>query len=136
MQRRTYLKAAVSAVSATSVGALAAPGAPGIQLHVDLTVDPSREKEILKAFTETFKPVAAKQTGYIDVHMLKLRTVVMGKAPADANYRFVLTFESEELRQKWIASADHQRVWPAVEKLLKHKNYSVLLYDYPKPSRA
>jgi heme-degrading monooxygenase HmoA len=99
-------------------------------------VDPSREKEILKAFNETFKPVASKQPGYIDVQMLKLRSVVMGKAPGDANFRFILTFESEELRQKWIASDAHQQVWPAVEKLLKHKNYTVLLYDYPKPSRA
>ena len=26
----------------------------------------------------------------------------------------------------------HKRVWPEMEKFLKHKNYTVLLYDYPK----
>lgn len=130
MKRRTYLKAAVAAVSASQT-AVGAGGTPGIQLHVDLAVDPSRERQILRVFQNTFKPAARKQPGYVDVQMLKLRSPLMGPAPGDANYRFVLTFESEELRQKWVASDVHQQVWPAVEKLLKHKNYTVLLYEYP-----
>ena len=111
--------------------ALPAQSRPGrIQLHVDLTVDPAREKEMLRNFRDTFKPAATKHPGYIDVQMLKLRTAVMGKAPGDANYRFVLTFQSEELRQKWVASEVHQKVWPTIENTLKHKNYNVLLYDF------
>jgi hypothetical protein len=43
----------------------------------------------------------------------------------------VLTFASEELRQKWIASAIHQKVWPTIENTLKSKDYNVLLYDTP-----
>ncbi len=87
---------------------------------------------MLRTFEQTFKPAAVKHPGYVDVEMLKLRSTVMGKAPGDANYRFVLVYESEELRQKWIASDVHKRVWPAMENFLKHKNYTVLLYDYPK----
>lgn len=129
MQRRTYLKT----ILAAGAGApFAAPQHSGhrIQLHVDLTVDPAREKEMVKNFHAIFKPAAAKQPGYIDVNIIKLRTTVAGKAPADSNYRFVLTFQSEELRQKWVASDVHQQVWPEVEKTLKHKNYNVLLYDF------
>jgi hypothetical protein len=38
--------------------------------------------------------------------------------------------ESEALRQKWIASAGHQRVWPQVEKTMATlKDYPVVLYD-------
>ncbi len=48
--------------------------------------------------------------------MLKRRTILQGTAPANHNYRFELEFENEELRQKWIASAAHQRVWPPVER--------------------
>jgi heme-degrading monooxygenase HmoA len=129
MKRRTCLKAALAAMSATPI-ALAADRARGIRLDVDLTVDPSREKEMLKNFHEIFKPAAMKQPGYIDVQIFKLRTVVMGKPPGDANYRFVLTYQSEELRQKWVASDVHKKVWPTVENTLKHKNYTVLLYDY------
>lgn len=130
MKRRTCLKAAIAALSAAGAVKAADRPAHGIRLDVDLTVDPAREKEMLKNFHEIFKPAAIKHPGYIDVQIFKLRTVVMGKAPGDANYRFVLTYQSEELRQKWVASAVHQKVWPTVENTLKHKNYTVLLYDY------
>ena len=46
------------------------------------------------------------------------------------NYRFEIEFESEELRQKWIASSGHQRVWPLVERAMTtQKDYPVVLYD-------
>ena len=34
------------------------------------------------------------------------------------NYRFQLTYESEEARQKWIHSDVHQKVWPTIEHTL------------------
>ena len=129
MQRRTYLKAALAAATTSSL-ALGADTSPHrIQLHVDLTVDPAKEKEMLQNFHTVFKPAAAKQTGYIDVQMLKLRSALAGSAPSGVNYRFVLTYASEELRQKWAASDIHQKVWPTIENTLKTKNYIVLLYD-------
>ena len=128
MKRRTYLKALLAA-GATSSALPAADAPRPIQLHVDLTVDPAKEKEMLKNFETIFRPAASKQPGYIDVKMLKLRSAVMGKAPAGVNYRFNLTFQSEELRQKWIASATHQKVWPTIENLLSTKDYTVLLFD-------
>jgi hypothetical protein len=67
--------------------------------------------------------------GFIDVKMLKLRTTMKGSAPQGVNYRFVLVYKSEELRQKWVASDIHQKVWPTIENTLKHKNYNVLLFD-------
>jgi hypothetical protein len=46
------------------------------------------------------------------------------------NYRFQLTYESEEARQKWIASDVHQKVWPTIERTFTdQKNYTVLLCD-------
>ncbi|MBZ5617226.1 MAG: hypothetical protein LAQ69_00640 [Acidobacteriia bacterium] len=128
MKRRTYLKTML-AVSAVSSGVQAAATAPPIQLHVDLTVDPVKEKEMLKNFETIFRPAASKQPGYIDVKMLKLRSTLMGKAPAGVNYRFALTFQSEELRQKWVASDVHQKVWPTIENTLSTKNYTVMLFD-------
>jgi hypothetical protein len=52
-----------------------------------------------------------------------------GAPPQDANYRFVLIFENEELRQQWIATATHQEVWPAFASILANENYTILLYD-------
>ncbi len=128
MERRNYLKTILAATTASV--ALQAAGAPNpIQLHVDLSVDPAREKEMLKNFETIFRPAASKQPGYIDVKLLKLRSAVMGKAPAGINYRFELTFQSEELRQKWVATDVHQKVWPTIENTLLTKNYNVLLFD-------
>jgi hypothetical protein len=128
MKRRTYLKTLLAA-GAAQAASQAADTVHPIQLHVDLSVDPAKEKEMVKNFETIFRPAAFKQPGYIDVKMLKLRTSVMGKAPAGVNYRFALTFQSEELRQKWVASDVHQKVWPTIENTLSTKNYTVLLFD-------
>jgi hypothetical protein len=117
------------AAGASAAGVLAAgPGHP-IQLHVDLAVDPAKEKEMLHNFATIFRPEAAKHPGYISVKLLKLRKVVQGSAPAGINYRFALTYQSEELRQKWVASPEHQKVWPTIENALSTKDYAVLLFD-------
>jgi len=128
MKRRTYLKTMLAA-GASAAGVLAAGPEHPIQLHVDLAVNPAREKEMLHNFETLFRPEAAKHAGYIDVKMLKLRTALQGSGPAGVNYRFSLTYQSEELRQKWVASAGHQRVWPTIENTLSSKNYTVLLFD-------
>jgi hypothetical protein len=58
------------------------------------------------------------------------RFATPAQAQTNHNYRFELEFENEELRQKWIASAAHQRVWPLVEKTITtQKTYPVVLYD-------
>ncbi len=128
MKRRTYLQAMLAA-GAGAAAVRAADSAHPIVLYVDMSVDPAKEKEMLHNFETIFRPAAAKQPGYIDVKMLKLRSTLMGKAPAGVNYRFALTYQSEELRQKWIASAVHQKVWPTIENTLSTKDYTVMLFD-------
>ena len=100
-----------------------------IRLFVDMAVDPAKEQEMLRHFETVFRPTAKTFQGFIDVKMLKLRSALVGSAPADANYRFELNYESEELRQKWIASDVHQKVWGMIENTLRNKNYDVLLFD-------
>jgi heme-degrading monooxygenase HmoA len=133
MKRRTYLKsvaAGAGLIASERTGALKAANSGGkIQLHVDLAVDPAREQEMLSNFRMIFRPVAARQPGYINVEMLKLRSAIQGSAPANVNYRFVLTYDSEELRQKWVASDAHKNAWPSIEKTLTSTNYTVLLFD-------
>ena len=127
MKRRTCLTTMLAACSGAAV--VRAAGPASIQLHVDLAVDPAKEKEMLHNFETIFRPAAVKFPGYIDVKMLKLRSALMGSAPAGVNYRFSLAYQSEELRQKWVASAVHQKVWPTIENTLTTKNYTVLLFD-------
>jgi hypothetical protein len=134
VNRRGIVRSALAATAtALGVGRLASPvraQTKHIRLYVEMEVPPEREREMLEAFHTTFVPEAVKHDGFIRVKMLKRRTIIQGTAPATHNYRFELEFESEELRQKWIASAGHQRVWPLVERTMKiQKDYPVVLYD-------
>ena len=133
MNRRGILQSALAAAAALGYDRFAAPAAAKtrhIRLYVEMDIAPGREREMLQAFHDTFVPEAVKHEGYIRVKMLKRRSIVQGTAPAAHNYRFELEFESEELRQKWIASAGHQRVWPLVERTMTtQKDYPVVLYD-------
>jgi heme-degrading monooxygenase HmoA len=104
-------------------------GARPIQLHVDLSVDPAKEDEMLRIFHSQFRPAASKQPGFKDLEMLKLRSKLAGVAPPGSNYRFVLTFESEEQRLKWTETPIHKKLWPKIEATLRSKGYTVLLYD-------
>jgi hypothetical protein len=127
MKRREYLKTILAGACATTVRA--EPKRSPIQLHVDLSVDPAKEQEMLHNFHTVFHPAATKHAGFIDVKILKLRSALAGTAPVGANYRFELTYASEEQRQAWVASAVHKQVWPTIEKTLTSKDVTVLLYD-------
>ena len=134
MNRRGMIKSAFAATGAAlGLGRFALPVSAQtkhIRLYVEMDVPAAREKEMLDTFHNIFVPEAVKHEGYIRVKMLKRRTIIQGTAPANHNYRFELEFENEELRQKWIASAEHQRVWPPVEKTITtQKTYPVVLYD-------
>ncbi len=129
MERRTYLKTLLAAGAVAGVAPAQKGAGKSILLTVDMPVDPAKEKEMLHNFHTIFKPAAEKTPGYIDVNIYKLRSAVQGSAPGGVNYLFVLKMESEELRQKWIHSPTHIRVWPTVENTFTTKNYTVLLFD-------
>ncbi len=130
MKRRSYLKAMLAAGAGLSADAQAPEkqARNPIVLDVDLAVDPARQEEMLHNFHTIFKPAAVKHPGYIDVKMLKLSSALQGAAPAGVNYRFQLTYQSEELRRQWVASEPHKKAWPTIEKTLQSNTYTVLLF--------
>lgn len=135
MNRRSLLKSfalcGISRLAFASSRAGAQQGTKPIVLYCDLAIDPKREQEMLDHFHRNFKPVAEKFDGYIDVKMLKLRKVIQGRPAPESgiNYRFQLTYKTEELRQRWVASAIHQANWPLIENTVLNKDYLVLLTD-------
>lgn len=136
MQRRSLLQliAAAGAGWALPVTArAAAPKTKPIVLYCDLAVDPAREQEMLDAFHQHFLPAAQsfRGRGFIDLKMLKLRSVIQGQPapPKGVNYRFQLTYESEEQRQLWIRSEVHERNWPLIERTVLNRDYLVLLTE-------
>ena len=126
MNRRRALKTlSVAGVAAAAPGAAKDP----IQLHVDLDVVPTKQKDLAKAFHEVFKPTISRQPGFVEVKLLKLKHAVIGQPPANWNYRLLISFQTEEQRQTWVATSDHQRVWPEIEKHLRGAKSGALLYD-------
>ena len=100
-----------------------------IQLHVDLEVDPSKEQEMVRIFRNIFRPTISKQPGFVEVKLLKLRETGSGPRPKIMSYRLVISFDTEERRKQWVATDDHQRIWPTIERTLTGKRYSTVLYD-------
>jgi len=135
MKRRSCLKVLLGTVgimatrAANGAPAAAAEGQRPIELHLDLAVDPAREAEMLRVFESEFRPAASRQPGFIAIKMLKLSSTLRGPAPAGCNYQFVLSFASEDLRQKWVATPIHKATWPKIESTFTSPNYSRLLYE-------
>jgi hypothetical protein len=100
-----------------------------IQLHADLAVDTAREIEAVRYFETVYRPTASRFEGYVDLRLLKLQTALVGSAPTGINYRFSITFTSEDLRQKWVASDPHQEVWGMLETFLTKRDYDFLLFE-------
>ena len=127
MNRRKYLKT-MAALGAASTAAPAASGS-AIQLHVEMEVDPAREKELLTNYRQTFRPAIVKQPGFVDVKLLKFRSVASGTVKSTAPYRLLISFQTEEQRLKWVATDLHQQVWPTLSKTLKGPDVIAILYD-------
>jgi heme-degrading monooxygenase HmoA len=127
MKRRTCFGVLLAVAASSSANA--STGKPTIQLHCDLAVDPKKEQEFIQYFQTVFRPVARKHQGFIDIKLLKLNTAVRGGVPPGGKFRFELAYESEDPRQKWIASDDHAKAWPPMENILTDKNFGILVYD-------
>jgi heme-degrading monooxygenase HmoA len=91
-----------------------------IELHVDLNVDPSRETTLVDTFHNVFQPTISRQPGFVSVTLLRTGSV--------ATYRLVISFLTEEQRVTWVASDDHQRVWPQMEANLKGDKFKAILW--------
>ena len=125
MTRRKSIQtlAAAGAVAATSAAAT-----NPIQLHVDLYVDPAKEQQMVQNYHKLFQPAISHQPGFVEVKLLRLREVKAGK-PQAAKYRLIISFQREEQRVQWVATAEHKKVWPTIEDTLTGPKYTVILYD-------
>jgi antibiotic biosynthesis monooxygenase (ABM) superfamily enzyme len=118
---------AIAALTAAGNLSLAAALKPPTQLHVDILVEPSHEAPLRETYEKIFRPEIRKQPGFVDVQLLKFRVARAGNTPPTGAWRLIISFQTEENRQAWVATAEHQRVWPQMEKHLKMVN--ALVYD-------
>lgn len=79
-------------------------------LHIDLPASKAKEQDLEQAFTGTFRPAISRQQGFRGVELLQ--------SVDDATlYCLTISFESQEMQQKWVATDLHQEVWPALQNL-------------------
>jgi heme-degrading monooxygenase HmoA len=125
VNRRKYLKTLAAAAAAAPAAAAADP----IQLHVDMDVEPSKQKDLMRVYKEVFRPAISKQPGFVEVKLMKLRQVMAGPAPANTSFRLLISFHTEEQRKAWVATDLHQKVWPQMEANLRGAKYGAVLFD-------
>ena len=128
MDRRTYLKTVALAGAARALPAAAAAAQP-IQLHVDLDVDPAHEPDLMTNYRTKFRPEIMKQPGFVEVKLMKLESAPAGKAPPNVSYRLLLSFHTEDQRKAWVATPEHQKVWPTIQQTLRGPNVNAVLFQ-------
>jgi len=81
-----------------------------IELHIYLEPIPGKEKELELLYYNDYVPAISAQEGFQRTTLLKCRDSLR-------EYQIDITFDSEELRLKWVDSKEHQEVWPKVVSL-------------------
>jgi heme-degrading monooxygenase HmoA len=90
---------------------------PGpIELHIYLTAKAGQEAELERVYKEVFYPAVSRQKGF--------RSSQLMRKPNTSEYTVRLSFNTEELRMQWVASADHQKAWPALQATAAKANYA------------
>ena len=79
-------------------------------LQIYMTANSGQEGELEARARDTFFPAISKQKGFLGAQLI--RSVDDARR---LNIEF--TFESEELRQDWVASDDHQHAVPILKAL-------------------
>ena len=77
-----------------------------VELHIYLAAKAGGEKELERVYKEVFYPAVSRQQGFRHSQLMR--------KPNTAEYTARLSFNTEELRMKWVASDDHQKAWPAL----------------------
>lgn len=92
-------------------------------LEIDFKVAKERASDFEKMYTGAYAPALQKQEGYLRSNLLRVfpENVARGikAAPTEFNYQMQLVFDTEENRQKWVASKEHIAVWPLASGMAK-----------------
>lgn len=104
-----------------------------IALQMDFIVTKDNAAAFEKMYYAIYVPAMTVQPGYVGSKLLRLFPENLSKEiEAEAttyNYQVQISFETEEARRKWVASAQHQIAWPAAAALAteyKWRGYDVM----------
>ena len=78
-----------------------------IELHIYLEAKTEKDKMLEDIFKGKFLPAVSSMEGFISASMIKSESALY-------EYTIRLSFESEDLRLNWVASKEHQEVFPQI----------------------
>jgi hypothetical protein len=92
-----------------------------VQLQIYFKVAEERAKEFEQMYALSYVPALGVQEGYLYSTLLRVfkdeQAAKIEAAPTEFNYQMELAFHTEESRLKWVASPEHQSVWPVAAAL-------------------
>ena len=88
-----------------------------IELHIYLEPHGGKEKELESTYWNEYIPAISKQDGF-------QRSTLLKKRDALREYQINITFDTEELRLKWVDSREHGEVWPKIAGLCSRVSWS------------
>ena len=81
-----------------------------IELHIYMEPHAGKESELEDQYRKEYVPGIKIQQGFRRTTLLKSRDALR-------KYQINITFDSEELRLKWVASKEHTKIWPKMAAL-------------------
>lgn len=88
-----------------------------IELHIFLEPHDGREKELETLYFNEYVAGIKIQEGF-------QRTTLLKNRDALREYQIDITFDSEELRLKWVDSKEHTKVWPKIAALCQRVSWA------------
>lgn len=87
-----------------------------IELHIFLEPFDGKESELESLYGKGYVPGIKIQEGF-------QRTTLLKKRDALREYQINITFDSEQLRLKWVDSKEHTEVWPKIAALCQRVSW-------------
>jgi heme-degrading monooxygenase HmoA len=88
-----------------------------IELHIYLEPHDGREKDLETLYFNEYVPGIKIQEGF-------QRTTLLKNRDALRKHQIDITFDSEELRLKWVDSKEHTEVWPKIAALCQRVSWA------------
>lgn len=96
-------------------------------LQIYFKVAEERAADFEKMYQETYAPALQVQQGYIRSGLLRVYPeevlTALQASLTEFNYQMELVFDTEENRQKWVASDEHQVAWPIAQGMAEKVAY-------------
>ena len=105
-------------------------------LQIYFEVPEANHKAFEQLYTENYVPALQIQEGYLRSNLLRVFPPNIAQeidaAPTPFNYQMELIFDTEANRRRWVASEEHQQVWPMAAALaisVAHCGYNLISLD-------